>query len=168
MEQNNTVYEYMQVQATQQDIDAYLTCYACFGWEKSEVTKLYENPLTVTIMFRRDRRLINRMELTRLQKNFEACALEIETLEQSIVSNATMYALTVAMAGVACGAVALYSLIHHILIGMIMFVPFLFCVIQPYFIYRRTIREKRKELQPVIDGKKEEIRTICDRGSALI
>lgn len=45
------------------------------------------------IRLKRDHKIINKAELTRLQRNFEACVSEIQTLEQRKTSAATAYAI---------------------------------------------------------------------------
>lgn len=49
----------------------------------------------VTLHLKRDRRIINKMELTRLQRNFEACAREIDKLERAKTSAATAWSIAV-------------------------------------------------------------------------
>lgn len=82
-------YEYKEVIAESSRISFLLDGYECFGWELDE--KRRENtenknpscPKKEVIHLKRNRKIINKMELTRLQRNFEACVKEIEALEKS-------------------------------------------------------------------------------------
>ena len=44
----------------------------------------------MTLRLKRDRKIVNKTELTRLQRNFEACVREIQSLENSKTSKATI------------------------------------------------------------------------------
>ena len=76
-------YEYKEVTAPAGQISQYVDCYENFGWQMNESVPAKREGRQVTVHMRRDRKLVNKMELTRLQRNFEACAGEIETLERS-------------------------------------------------------------------------------------
>ena len=45
----------------------------------------------MTLRLKRDRKIVNKTELTRLQRNFEACVREIQSLENSKTSKATIW-----------------------------------------------------------------------------
>lgn len=55
----------------------------------------------ITIRLKRDRRIINKTELTRLQRNFEAYVTEIEHLEKEKTSFPTIRAITMGIVGTA-------------------------------------------------------------------
>lgn len=121
-------YEYREIIAESSQVSFLLDGYECFGWEPDG--GLTENggkknpsyPKKTAIHLKRNRKIINKMELTRLQRNFEACVKEIEALEKSKTSVATIYALIVGHVrhsiyggfGVCSdGAAALYRFVHH-------------------------------------------------------
>lgn len=102
---NNFVgYEYKQIIVSREKASFYLDCHRNFGWISDEnavffdahnhtVNHLSHNKNIVNktgIRLKRDRKIINKMELTRLQWNFEACANEINLLEKSKTSVATI------------------------------------------------------------------------------
>ena len=66
-----------------------------------------------TLRMKRDRKLIHKMELTRLQRHFEACAKEIEVLEKSKTSVASAWALVVGILGTAFMAGATFAVTHE-------------------------------------------------------
>ena len=59
----------------------YLDCYESFGWQQDENFPMQETKNTVLIRLKRDRKLVNRTELTRLQRSFEAGMDEITALD---------------------------------------------------------------------------------------
>ncbi len=81
-------YEYKEIIAESSRVLFLLDGYECFGWELEErLTENREskNPLIrkkAVLHLKRNRKIINKVELTRLQRNFEACMKEIETLEK--------------------------------------------------------------------------------------
>lgn len=80
-------YEYKEIVADGQLVSLLLDGYESFGWEvnnslpdSSTGGKLGSSGRTV-IQLKRDRKILNKAELTRLQRNFEACVSEIQTLD---------------------------------------------------------------------------------------
>lgn len=86
-------YEYKQVVAEPGQISFLIDGYMNFGWEIDENvqdirmeyygshTKSHHHRKSI-IRMKRDRKIINKMELTRLQRNFEAYVEEIRHLEK--------------------------------------------------------------------------------------
>ena len=81
-------FEYKEVTADITQASFLMDGYANFGWEIDEnvmpvtAEKYSANNGTyqhrkIVIRLKRDRRILNKMELTRLQRNFEACVAEI-------------------------------------------------------------------------------------------
>ena len=69
---NFTAYEYKEITVCSDKASLYLDCYESFGWKQDENFPLQESGDKVTLKLKRDRRLVNKVELTRLQRNFEA------------------------------------------------------------------------------------------------
>ena len=86
-------YDYKEVVTNREQVSFLLDGYECFGWEQDEnyAGLIDVNPYIpkMTIRLKRNRKILNKMELTRLQRNFEACVKEIEMLEQSKTSKGT-------------------------------------------------------------------------------
>lgn len=127
---------------------------------------------TKTVLrLKRNRKIVNKMELTRLQRNFEACMAEIASLEKSKTSAATVYALIVALIGTAFMAGSTFAVTAQtpqILLCILLAVPGFIGWILPVFVYRRTVRKKTKELNPLIEEKYDEIYELCEKGSKLL
>lgn len=170
-------YEYKEVIAESSRISFLLDGYECFGWELDE--KRRENtenknpsyPKKEVIHLKRNRKIINKMELTRLQRNFEACVKEIEALEKSKTSAATIYALVAGIIGTAFMAGSVFAVTAQppdIILSIILAVPAFVGWIVPYFLYRRITGKQTEKLTPLIEQKYDEIYEICEKGNKLL
>lgn len=92
---NFTAYEYKETTMRSDKAPFYLDCYESFGWQQDENFPMQETKNTVLIRLKRDRKLVNRTELTRLQRSFEAGMDEITALEHSKTTAATIWALCI-------------------------------------------------------------------------
>ena len=96
MQRGFTGYEYKEVTAESSRASFLIDGYECFGWEldenfpESRKTGNAGNLKKMVIRLKRSRKIVNKMELTRLQRNFEACVNEIDTLEKAKTSTAAM------------------------------------------------------------------------------
>ena len=164
-------YEYREITGPDSRVSQYLDCYACFGWQIDENMPAGSRMGQTTIRMKRDRKLVNKMELTRLQRHFEACAKEIQTLEKSKTFAASIWALVVGIIGTAFMAGATFAVTHEpplIPLCILLAVPGFLGWILPYFLYRRIAARQAKKLQPVIEAKEEEIYAICEKGHSLL
>lgn len=170
-------YEYKEVTAESSIASFLLDGYENFGWETDEnvlgnnKTGSLANPNKVVIHMKRNRKMINKMELTRLQRNFEACVSEIETLEKSKTSMATIYALILGGIGTAFMTGSTFAVTAqppHIILCMILAIPGFLGWIFPYFLYKRTVEKQKERLTPLIEEKYDEIYEICEKGSRLL
>ena len=92
-------FEYLEIPARRSMESMYVDGYHNFGWEFEGTAAREEISGTVRLKFKRDRRIRNKAELTRLQRQFEACALEIDALERSRTTAAAIAAFTIGLAG---------------------------------------------------------------------
>ena len=77
-------YDYKEISASGERASFCLDCYQNFGWLPDERTQETRG----AIVLRRERKIVNKVELTRLQCHFEACMDEITALEKSKTTNA--------------------------------------------------------------------------------
>ncbi len=123
------------------------------------------------IRLKRDRKIVNKVELTRLQRNFEACVTEIQTLEKRKTSVATAYALVLGIIGTAFMAGSTFAVTAqppHIVLCIILAVPGFLGWIFPYFLYKRIWEKQTRKLTPLIEAKYDEIYEICEKGNKLL
>lgn len=104
---NITTYEYKEITVRNDKASLYLDCYESFGWKQDENFPPLESGDEVTL--KRDRRLVNKVELTRLQRNFEATMNEILALEHSKSTAATIWALCTGLVGTAFMAGSVFA-----------------------------------------------------------
>lgn len=163
-------YEYKTVTAAGDRLSFYLDGYENFGWQ------IDENAVIVpghhqSVVLKRDRRIVNKMELTRLQRNFEACAQEIEALERSKTGVGTAWALAVGMVGTVFMAGSVFAIVApqpQYLLSVVLAVPAFLGWGAPYFIYRSLVRRSTRRIDPLIEQKYEEAYALCERGHSLL
>ena len=164
-------YEYKEVAVRSEQASFYLDCYENFGWRMDENFTVDHGSNLKTIRLKRDRKIINKMELTRLQQHFEACVNEIESLEKSKTAMAMVVALTVALIGTAFMAGSTFAVVHEppiFWLCILLAIPGFLGWILPYFLYRRIVRRKTQKIQSMIETKYEEIYKICEKGHSLL
>lgn len=168
---NFTAYEYKEITMRSDKAPFYLDCYESFGWQQDENFPMQETKNTVLIRLKRDRKLVNRTELTRLQRSFEAGMDEITALEHSKTTAATIWALCIALAGTAFMAGSVFAvtadpprIVLCILLAVLAFAGW----IAPYFVYRIVRDKKTRQVNPFIEEKTEEIYAMCEKGQSLL
>lgn len=164
-------YEYKEITAPTDRVSLYMDCYENFGWQEDTNMPTVSGMHHTTLRMKRDRKIVNKMELTRLQRHFEACAQEIEKLERSKITVASIWALIVGMIGTAFMAGSTFAVTHEppmILLCVLLAIPGLIGWVLPYFLYRRIAARQTKKLQPIIEAKQEEIYEICEKGHSLL
>lgn len=171
-------YEYKEVIADKSKVSFLLDGYENFGWEADG--NIYEdygeskNPKMqnkVILRLKRNRKIINKMELTRLQRNFESCVREIEMLEKSKTSAATMYALMIAVLGTAFMAGATFAVTAqppHVILCILLAIPGFIGWILPCFVYKKLLGNRTEKVTPLIEEKYDEIYEICEKGNRLL
>ena len=164
-------YEYKELSAPGDRFSFYLDGYLNFGWVPDENTPQRKQNGVVTVTLKRDRHIVNKMELTRLQRNFDACAGEIQALERAKTTGPSMLALTVGVIGTAFMTASTFSAVAqppHVLACILFAVPGFLGWIFPYFIYRRQVQRKTMQFNPLIEEKLEEAYRLCERGHQLL
>lgn len=164
-------YEYKEITVPGRDASLMLDCYESFGWTPDDHRPLTSGRSTTTLHLKRDRKIINKMELTRLQRNFEACMREIQSLERSKSRAATLSALVVGLVGTAFMAGAVFAVTaqtpHYLLMEVLALPGFVGWAL-PCFLYRFQLQARTRHVQPLIEAKYEEIYQLCEKGHALL
>lgn len=176
-QRNYVGYEYKEIMADDSMVSLLLDGYENFGWEVNDSvpeSNAGGRPGTrqkVVIRLRRDRKILNKAELTRLQRNFEACVTEIQTLEKRKSSMATVWALILGIIGTAFMAGATFAVTAkppYIVLCIILAVPGFLGWILPYFLFRRVQRKETERITPLVEAKYDEIYEICKKGNKLL
>lgn len=175
-------YEYKEVTTETDKVSFLIDSYENFGWELDEnMVEKYQaafmgNPSAprqqkVTIRMKRDRKIINKMELTRLQRNFEACVREVEQLENSKTLEATIYAIIIGILGTAFMAGSVFAVTAdppRTVLSIIFAIPAFIGWILPCIVYKKMVKKRTEKLTPIIEEKYDEIYEICEKGNKLL
>lgn len=161
-------FEYLEVPAQRNMESLYVDSYENFGWV-FEGDNSQEGSDRATLKFKRDRKLRNKAELTRLQRQFEACAHEIETLQRSRTTTASIAAFSIGLVGTAFLGGAMFAYLAEMLpLMVVLAIPgFLGCIV-PYFCYQKLCRKREAQIAPLIDQKNDEIYSVCEQGCRLL
>ena len=164
-------YEYKTLQVKEELLSFYLDSYQCFGWVQDENISALSSDGEKNISLKRNRKIVNKMELTRLERNFEACMNEIRLLEKSKTNAASIYAIMLGMIGTIFMAGSVFAVTAptpHIILCILLAVPGFTGWVLPYFLYQ-SIKEKRtNKIAPFIEEKYNEIYNICEKGNSLL
>ena len=164
-------YEYQQITVPQERASMYLDCYESFGWLPDEHFSMQGSEERVTLHLRRDRKILNKMELTRLQRNFEASMGEIETLEKSRTTMPQIIALTTGIVGTAFMAGSTFAVTANppiIWLCVFLAIPGVIGWAFPCFIYRKQVKKRSSIVKPLIEAKHDEIYELCKKGNELM
>ena len=172
-----TGYEYKEVSADSSKASFLIDGYECFGWEVDENfsgnsgNAMLPEQKKINIRLKRNRKIVNKMELTRLQRNFEACVNEIVSLEKKKTSAATTYALLVGLIGTVFMAGSVFAVTAEppqTALCIVLAIPAFLGWIAPYFLYRKMAEKQTEKLVPLIEAKYDEIYEICEKGNKLL
>ena len=162
-------YEYRDITVTRDKENLYLDGYQNFGWKlegaKTHIIGLYSASMT----FKRDRKIRNKAELTRLQRQFDACVSEISSMEKRKTSRATIIAFTIGFVGTAFLAGATFAyLANFIPLCIILAIPGFIGWVLPYFCYNNAYSKRSLKIAPLIENKYDEIYEICEKANGLL
>lgn len=165
-------YDYHEINVLPSKVTLYLDGYANFGWQLDENVPLASNITgKVTLRFKRDRRIINKAELTRLQRNFEACIRQIELLEESKTSMATAVAIAVGIIGTAFMAGSVFAVTADrpmVALCILLAIPGFIGWILPYPLFSRLTNARTEAIAPLIEDKYDEMYAIAEKGDRLL
>ena len=162
-------YEYRDFTVNRKMESVYVDGYQNFGWTLEEIVPSVKGVFTEVLKFKRDLKIVNKAELTRLQHRFEACVSEIETLKRSKVIAASVIAYIIGVLGTAFMAGAVFA--HNagmipltIILAILGFVGWII----PYFCYSNIRGKKTEKITPLIENKYDEIYEVCEKANGLL
>lgn len=169
-------YEYKEITVPEKQVSMHLDCYENFGWIAEESVHLMakygsnRGRSYAKIRMKRNRKIINKMELTRLQRKYEACIHEIEVLEKAKTKTPTIWSLAIGLLGTVFMAGSTFAVVSEppiIWLCIVLAIPGFAGWILPYFIYRRLLQKQTEKITPLIEEKYDEIYEICEKGNKL-
>ena len=147
----------------------YADGYENFGWKLEDSYMSLGKPGSVTMKFKRDRKIRNKAELTRLQRQFDAVASDIVSLDSSKRIKASVVAYIVGIVGTAFMAGSVFSVTAGLILPCIILAfPAFIGWVLPYFLYRAIEKKKTMAVTPLIDFKYDEIYTVCEKANGLL
>lgn len=164
-------YEYKEMTVVSGRAAMYLDGYESFGWQENDPLPNVKAGDKVTLHLRRDRKILNKMELTRLQRNFEASMEEIDLLERSKTAKPSIAALSTGIVGTAFMAGSTFAVTATppiIWLCVLLAIPGFIGWIAPYFLYQSLVKKRITIVTPLLEQKYDEIYELCQKGSALL
>ncbi len=162
-------YEYKDVTVKHNMESVYADGYANFGWALEGTSIPIQSIGSITMKFKRDRKIRNKAELSRLQRQFDACVAEIEALEQSKVIGASAVAYVTGIIGTAFMAGSVFAYLAGMLpFSIILAIPGFIGWIIPYFSYCAIHKKKADKVSPLVDAKYDEIYEVCEKANSLV
>lgn len=164
-----TGYEYKSIRVDCDMESMYADGYQNFGWMLESISKPQAGINTIAMKFKRDRKIRNKAELTRLQRQFDACASEITRMEKSKSSHALAIALIVGLIGTAFLAGATFAYLGGLIVlCIVLALPGFIGWILPHLLYNATYAQQAAKIDPLIEKKQDEIYELCERANALL
>lgn len=166
-----TPYEYKEITTASEKASLYLDGYESFGWQPDPNFPAVKGSGKITLKLKRDRRLVNRVELTRLQRHFESDLEEIAALEHSKTTAARLWSIGIAILGTAFMAGSVFAVTAkppQVALCILLAVPAFAGWIAPYFVYQKVRHQKTLQVEPFINAKMEEVYALCEKGHSLL
>lgn len=139
------------------------------GSPTAKIIRDHPSETRVDLIFKRNKDLPQKSKLSQLQSSFEACTVELNHLEQSKHSTATVVSYVVGLIGTVFMAGSVFDyLAGRIPLSVVMAVPGFAGWILPYFLYQVLTSRKVKKLTPLIDKRYDHIYELCAKANALL
>ena len=159
-------YDYKEL-VVDNDLDLYhLDALECFGWKIDESKSIAQKKYVL----KRQRHIVNKTELIRLEKNLDSCLYEINQLQKSIDSYSIINALSIGLIGTALMACSTFAVVYEpplILPCIIFALPGFIGWILPCILYKRFKEKRRQKIKPYVEKKYDEIDQICNKAIQL-
>ncbi|WP_198401180.1 hypothetical protein [Erysipelothrix larvae] len=169
-EKNFVGYEYQDVTVKNAYVNLYVDSYENFGWEFEDKKSATHNVGSTTLVFKRDRKIRNKAELTRLQRQFDSLVEQVDHLETKKVfkASAIAYILGVIGCGFMAASVMVMSFLSNTMLMIILAIPGVILWIIPYLVFRHIKNQSTLEVTPMIDEKYDEIYDVSMRANSLL
>lgn len=163
-------YDYKEFYTESSYASRYIDGYHCFGWEADDTLMNRKDSRKVLIRLKRNRKIIHKAELTRLQRHFEDCIKQIEELERSKTKTASAAAFSVGILGTVFMTGATFAAVHDpplVTLCIFLAIPAFCGWIFPYFLFQKIKRMRSAAAETLIEKMYDEIDEICEKGTRL-
>ena len=164
-------YEYRELTLPEERASFVLDGYESFGWVPDPNRPARVRGHRVTLYLKRDRKILNKMELTRLQRHFEACLAQADRLKKAPGQAASLWALLTALLGTAFMAGAVLAVTHQpplYSLMVLLAVPGFAGWILPLLVHRQVLRRRTEKTRSLLDAQYDQIYQLCEKGHALL
>lgn len=162
-------YEYKDILVQRNLESLYADGFVNFGWNLENVSFPLHSYNSIIMRFKRDRKIRNKMELTRLQRQFESCAAEVNDLEKSKIIVASAVAYITGLVGTAFIAGSIFSYLGGSLaLCIILAIPGFAGWVIPYFAFLALRNKKTAAVDPLIEKKYDEMYEVCEKANSLL
>ena len=164
-------FDYMKATVEGDLCSQYIDGYASFGWKMDENLPNERSGSKITLHFKRSRNVLNKTELIRLQRHYEACMEEIAALEASKSSVPTITALSLGLLGCVFMTGSVFAVTAEtpvIWLTAVLGAPGLALWGLAYFGYQIAKRRRTAKVLPLIDAKYDEACTVCEKAQQLL
>lgn len=161
-------YEYKHVVASRRLASIYLDYFSCFGWEVEDSS--FSRQLgKVSVTFKRNRKLRNKVEIDRYQRQFEDGVESIAHLEGTKTAKASVVAYTVGIIGAAFMAGATFSYLGGFVVSCILLaIPGFVCWGLAYVLYRSLVKKRSAEVVTEVNREFDNLYSTCEKAQALM
>lgn len=161
-------YDYKEILVPSDLVSLSIDSYKSLGWNRDDNIDLVPGKNKTKVSFKRDRNILNKTELTRLERNLDACMEQIDLLKISTTKRATRLAISVGLLGTAFMAGSTFAVTNAppiIWLSILLAIPGFAGWIFPYFIYQKEYTKEREQTQILLEEKYDEIYDICKKAS---
>lgn len=161
-------YEYTTVHVKGDLENMVVDGYQNFGW-MPEGREGSLGVKTIGLRFKRNRKIRNKAELSRLQREFDTHLKKIGDLEAMKTSSAQISAFTIGFLGTAALAGGTFAYLAGMVPLMIVLaIPGFLGWILPFFVHKALIRKKTEEITPEIESQYDALYEICEKANGLL
>ena len=162
-------YEYKDV-IVKCDLETlYVDNYPNFGWKLEGTAPSLHNVGSVHLKFKRDRRIQNKNELSKLQRQFDAAMTEIARLEASKTNMPSIWAFTIGLIGTAFMAGSVFAVVAgNVALCAVLGIPAFLGWGLAYLMYRKLCAQREQQVTPMIDQQYNLLYDVCEQANALL
>ena len=170
-EQERGVFDYQKVTVEGDLCSQYIDSYQKFGWKMDENMPAEKNMGKSTLYMKRSRNILNKVELTRLQRHYEACMNEIRTLQHSKKTVPTLVSVICGLVGCVFMAGSVFAVTaKHPMIWMmvVLAIPGFLLWGSSYFVYQKVKKERSEKVASMIEAKYDEAFEACEKAAKIL
>lgn len=171
MNEHMESFDYLKVTVEENLLSQYIDGYEKFGWKLDENIPTEKNMGKAILHMKRGRKISNKVELTRLQKHYEACMEEICAMEASKNSIPAMVSLSCGLGGCGFMAGSVFAVTAQtpiIWLTVLLAIPGFLLWAASYFCYKAVKNKRAQKVEPLIETKYEEAYGVCEKAFRLL